>query len=174
MMSIASLGTIPLLAAAIVLNRTIGNGGQLTVAYYDFFSFYEKTGYSHVHGLSLITKPYPYGDLIPGQVVGRFYWSPFANANANFWATDGIAAIGLPGVAIISVVTMLLFVAMNAVTQRHDRLFAILCFLPFVTTLLNQSLFSSFWSGGALFLMVFFAISRMTPPPAPLLVRPRP
>lgn len=153
-------GTTAFFAAGIVLHRTIGNGGQLTMAYYDFFSFYERTGLSHVHGLNLFTRPYPYGPLEIGQVVGQFYWSPLMNANANFWATDGIAGMGLSGVVVISVLATALFVVMNSVTWRHDLFFSVLCFLPFVTTLLNQSLFSSFWSGGGFFLIVFFAVSR--------------
>jgi hypothetical protein len=169
MLSIAGLGQTALVTAAIILNRTLGNGGQLTVAYYDYFAFYARTGYSHVHGLGLLTQPYPYGDLILGQVVGQFYWSPFMNANANFWATDGLAAVGLPGVAIISVALALLLVVMNSVTRGYDQLFAVLCFLPFVSTLLNQSLFSGIWSGGAFILLLFFAFNRRAqdPPTSP-------
>jgi hypothetical protein len=156
----ANLGAVLFVAAAIVLHRTIGNGGQLTMAYYDFFSFHPKTDYSHVMGLRLLTHPYPYGDLIPGQVVGGFYWGPFTTANANFWATDGIAAMGLLGVAIISVGCALLFVVMNSVTRQYERLFVVLCFLPFVMTLLNQPLFSSFWSGGGFFMLLFFLFNK--------------
>lgn len=159
-------GTTAFFAAGIVLHRTIGNGGQLTMAYYDFFSFYARTGLSHVHGLNLFTRPYPYGSLEVGQVVGQFYWSPDMNANANFWATDGIAGLGLSGVVVISVLAAGLFVVMNSVTRRHDLFFSVLCFLPFVTTLLNQSLFSSFWSGGAFFLIVFFTVNRRVTVPA--------
>jgi hypothetical protein len=165
LLAIANLGTAAFLAAAIVINRAIGNGGQVTMAYYDFFSFYAQTGYSHVHGLNLFTRPYPYGNVVLGQVIGQFYWSPFMNANANFWATDGIAAMGLPGVAIISVLAALLFVVMNTVTEGYDQLFAFLCFVPFVMTMLNQSLFSSFWSGGALFLILFFVFDRRSVSP---------
>lgn len=165
MLAIPNLGGSAFLASAIVLHRTIGNGGQLTSAYYDFFSFHQQTAYSHVSGLNLFTDPYPYGDLGLGQVVGQFYWTPLMNANANFWATDGIAAIGLPGVAFISLVAALLFVVLNSVTERYDPLFVVLCFLPFVTTLLNQSLFSSFWSGGGFFLILFFAFDRRSAAP---------
>lgn len=174
MLAIANLGSAGFLAAAIVLSRTIGNSGQLTMAYYDFFSFYAKTGYSHVSGLNLVSRPYPYGNLGLGQVVGQFYWSPDMNANANFWATDGLAALGLPGVAVISVAAALLFAVMNSVTQRYHQLFVVLCFVPFVTSFLNQSLFSSFWSGGAFFLILFFAFNGRSVGPArrPVLFRP--
>jgi hypothetical protein len=148
------------LVSAIVLNRTIGNGGQLTMTYYDFFTFHAQTDYSHVNGIKLLTHPYPYGDLALGQVVGQFYWSPLANANANFWATDGIAAMGLVGVFFASVGSALLFVMMNSFTRLYDTRFVALCFLPFVITLLNQSMFSSFWSGGGFFLLLYFIFNK--------------
>jgi hypothetical protein len=165
MLAIPNLGSSAFLGSALVLHRTIGNGGQLTSAYYDFFSFHQQTAYSHVRGLNLFTDPYPYGDLGLGQVVGQFYWTPSMNANANFWATDGIAAMGLPGVAFISLVAALLLVVLNSVTEEYNQLFVFLSFLPFVTTLLNQSLFSSFWSGGAFFLILFFAFDRRSAAP---------
>ena len=160
LVAIGSLGGVPFVISALVLFRTIGNGGQLTMAYYDFFSFYPHTNYSHVNGLNLFTPPYPYGDLAVGQVVGQFYWSPFMNANAHFWATDGIAAMGLPGVAIASAGCALLFMLINSVTRAYNTLFVVLCFIPFMITLLNQSLFSSLWSGGAFFLLLFFLFNK--------------
>jgi len=36
----------------------------------------------------------------------------------------------------------------------------VLCFIPFMITLLNQSLFSSLWSGGAFFLLLFFLFNK--------------
>lgn len=155
----AILGTVAFVVSAVVLMRTIGNGGQLTSAYYDYFRAHVQTGYSHVNGLSLFTRPYPYGTLGIGQVVGEYYWSPFMNANANFWATDGIAALGLAGVLIISVVLTAWLMVMNSVTRDYDLLFVILLFLPFVTTVLNQSLFSAIWSGGGFLLLLFLALS---------------
>jgi hypothetical protein len=150
---------IVFIATSILLYRTIGNGGQITMAYYDFFSFHPQTHYSHVGGLKFFSRPYPYGNLGIGEVIGQHFWSPFMNANANFWATDGIAAMGLTGVIIVSLLCVALFLAMNAVSSRHDPLFVALCFLPFLITLLNQSLFSSFWSGGAFFLMLFMLLN---------------
>ena len=152
-------GTIPFLAASILINRTIGNAGQLAVTYYDFFCVLPQTNYAHVNGLKLLLPPYPYGDLIPGQVVGQYFSSPTANANASFWTTDGIAAMGLLGVGIASMGCALLFVTMNTVTHRHNLLFVTMCFLAFIATLLNQSMFSSLLSGGGLFLLAFFLMN---------------
>jgi hypothetical protein len=159
-------GTPLFLATAILLNRTIGNGGQITMTYYDFFSAHPQTNYAHVNGLNLLTPPYPYGDVPIGQVVGQFYWSPFMNANANFWATDGIAAIGAPGILVASVACVATLAALNAITREFDHGFVAVAFLPFITVLLNQSLFSSVWSGGAFFLAVFFLFARRDMPRA--------
>jgi hypothetical protein len=157
LVAVGRLGGVAFVISALLLFRTIGNGGQLTMAYYDFFSFYPHTQYAHVSGLNLLA-PYPYGELGVGQVVGQFYWSPLMTANAHFWATDGIAALGVPGVAVATAGCVMMFLMMNSVTRGHDPLFVVLSFIPFVITLLNQSLFSSFWSGGAFFLLVFFLI----------------
>jgi hypothetical protein len=156
LMAAANWGTIAFVVSSIVLMRTIGNGGQLTMAYYDFFVSHPHTDYSHVNGINLLVHRYPYGDLAVGQVVGQYYWSPEMNANANFWATDGLAALGLPGVIVVSVLCALFFIALNSVTREQNLLFVVLCFLSFANILLNQSLFSSIWSGGGFLLLLFF------------------
>jgi hypothetical protein len=163
-------GEAAFVAASLILYRTIGNGGWITQVYYEFFSFHPQTEFSHVMGIKELTKPYPYGELGIGQVVGTFHWNPTMNANANFWATDGIAGLGLPGVLIISGIGVVLFVAINTFTRPYDKLFVLLSFLPFISILLNQSMFSSVWSGGGLFLLLFFLINKRefeVLPPAP-------
>lgn len=161
--TIAQSSGIVWVIAATLLSRTIGNGGLMANVYYDFFSFHPQTDYSHVHGLNVLIHRNPYGDLLLGQVVGQFYYSADMNANASFWVTDGIAALGLPGVLVVSIACAILFIVINTVTREYNTLFATLCFLPFVTILLNQSLFSSFWSGGAFFLLLFFLFNRRSP-----------
>jgi len=156
LMRAAQLGGIAFVVSSVVLMRTIGNGGQLTLAYYEFFLTHPRTDYSHVNGIKLLVHRYPYGSLPVGQVVGQYFWSPEMNANANFWATDGVAAMGMTGVLIVSVLCALFFMAMNSITDEHDPLFVLLCFLSFANILLNQSLFSAIWSGGGFFLLLFF------------------
>lgn len=146
----------PFLLAGLFLSRTVGNGGMITMAYYDFFTTHPQTAYTHIHGIMEMTGAYPYGALSLGEVVGRFYWSQDMDANANFWATDGLAAAGLIGVPLITVLCALTMAVMNSVTDRFDRLFTAMCFLPFIVSLLNRSLFSSIWSGGAAFAILFF------------------
>lgn len=146
--------------SSLVLMRTIGVGGLLTRTYYDFFLTHPHTSYTNIKLIGMITGAYPYGTLAVGQVVGQYYWSGDMNANANFWATDGIASLGLIGVPVASVLCALLFMVVNAVTRGYNMLFVVLCFLPFLVTLLNTSLLSSVWSGGGFFLILFFLFNR--------------
>jgi hypothetical protein len=155
-------GTVTFLISSMLIHRTVGNGGQVTMAYHEFFSQHPQTDYSHINLVRMVTDAYPYGNLQVGQVVGQHFWSPDMNANANFWATDGLAALGLPGVAIVSIACAILFVAINSVTQSYNRLFVALCFLPFIVSVLNASLFSSLWSGGGIFLLMFFMLNRQS------------
>jgi len=136
--------------------RTIGNGGLLTSTYFDFFSTHPKTYYSHINLVNAITHAYPYGDKGLGQVIGQYYWSDDLNANANFWATDGIAALGMPGILSISIFVFAVFVVLNNVTKHHDKLFVIMCLIPFLSSMLNMSFFSSLLTNGGLLIILFF------------------
>ena len=154
---VTTLDSVWFIVSSLVMSRTIGNGGMLTMWYYDFFQTHPWTYYSHINLFNAFTHSYPYGDLILGQVVGKEYWADDMNANANFWATDGIAAMGLYGVAISSFVLFLIFVILNTFTRNYNKMFIALVFIPFIFSLLNTSLFSTLWSGGGFFLILFFS-----------------
>ena len=146
--------------SAVVLNRTIGNGGLLTYWYYDFFLNNPNTYFSHLNIINFFTESYPYKDLILGQVVGAEYWSVDMNANANFWATDGIASIGIMGVPVISVITSMFLILLNSITKKHNKLFVLFCFIPWILNITNTSFFSSLLTGGGGFLVLFFLFKR--------------
>ena len=159
MLSVGVPGSPAFMAASIVLYRTVGNAGLLTVVYDDFFAFHPQTNYAHINVLRTTTHAYPYGLEDVGAVVGRYYWTPDMNANANFFATDGIAAAGIGGIWIATLGILIVLAVMNSLTRPYERLFTFLCFLPFASALLNASLFTAVWSGGAVFLLVFFLLS---------------
>lgn len=160
LLAVKDTKSIAFMISSLVLVRTIGTGGLLTMQYYDFFSSHPQTSYTHINLVRMIADAYPYGTLEVGQVVGQYYYNVGINANANFWAMDGIAALGLLGVPVVTIPCALLFIVMNAVTRGYNRLFVVLCFLPFLVSLLNTSLFSSMWSGGAFFLLLFFLFNK--------------
>lgn len=153
--------------SSLVLMRTIGVAGLLTRTYYDFFLTHPHTEYTHIGIIGKVTGAYPY-DVPVGNAVGAYYWSWDMNANANFWATDGIAAMGMLGVVVATLGCLLLFAVMNTATRTHDKLFVVLCFLPFLMQLFNASLLSSIWSGGGFFLIVFFLLSEETDGATPI------
>lgn len=138
--------------------RTIGNGGFLTMHFYDFFSKFPKTYYSNIRIINLITNSYPYDSPELGLVVGSYYWTEDAGANANFWATDGIASVGLPGIILSSCFIFFVFFIINSITRKYNQLFILLCYMPFIFSVTNMSLFTSLFTGGAIlmsFLLVF-------------------
>jgi hypothetical protein len=149
-----------MMASSILMMRTVANGGLLAMQYFEFFSMNPQTNYTHINVVNALTGAYPYPGTGLGHVIGRYFYGYEMNANASFWATDGIAAAGLYGVLLATVGCSLVFVALNTFTRRYEPLYVVLCLLPFSVSLLNTSLFSSLWSGGALLLLVFFMIDR--------------
>jgi len=136
--------------------RIAGNGGYITMWYHDFFSTNPYTYYSHINFINAVTGAYPY-DVQLGQVVGGEYWGDM-NANANFWATDGIAAMGFWGVATITFLLFFTLVFFNSITKKINPLFVLLLTIPFIYSLLNVSLFSTLLTGGGFLVLLFFII----------------
>ena len=146
--------------SSILLSRTIGNGGLLTFWYFDYFSIHPKTYFSHVNIVEFIFQIYPYGNLGVGQVVGPYYWGELMNANANFWATDGIASFGVFGIVVITLIVFIFLVLLNSITKKHNKVFVLYCFLPFILSLTNTSFFSSLLTGGGGMLALFFMFNQ--------------
>lgn len=134
--------------------RTIGNSGSLTLHYFNFFAEHPKTYFTHINVVNKLTGLYPYGGDIVGQVVGKHYWSDETCANASFWATDGIAALGLPGIWVSSMLLAGTLAVLNALVPRANIRFALVALIPFLLSLLNTSMFSSMWTGGGLFVFL--------------------
>jgi hypothetical protein len=154
--SFFNFGMLP----SIVLARTIGNGGLLNFWYYDYFLNNPYTYWSHINLINYFTDSYPYEGFQLGQVVGMEYWSLEMNANANFWATDGFAAFGIYGVIIITFLVFLFLIFLNGITKKHNLNFVLICYIPFVLSLTNASLFTSLLTGGGILLCIFFLFNQ--------------
>ena len=144
--------------ASIIILRVIATGGILNVLYYEFFLDHPNTYYSHIGPINFFTNWYPYGDVSIGQVIGAYFVSDDLNANANFWASDGIASIGIIGVLVISIILFVIVVFLNTISKRHNQFFLILLFIPLLGTLLNTSLFQTMWSGGGFFITLLLLL----------------
>jgi hypothetical protein len=156
-------------ALFVVLMRTFSSNGLMTAWYYDFFQSNPRTFYSHVRGVNWLVH-YPY-ERSPALEIGSVYMGGNdADPTAHFWATDGIGALGLPGVLLISAFCALVFWALDSAAQKHDpRLSALVtCYAAY--NIANISIFTSLYSGGlavlilALYLMPAQAAARWKEP----------
>lgn len=140
----------------ITVMRTIGITGLFSAQYYNFFHYNQFTYFSHVAGPSFFIR-YPYEKVL-GLEIGQHFSGLFGlNSNAHFWATDGIAAMGLPGILVASVACAVLFWILDASANGHRVLFTALAYAFAAINLTNTSLFTTFLSGG-MFLSVFFLL----------------
>ncbi|WP_294089691.1 hypothetical protein [Sphingomonas sp.] len=143
--------------SSLIFMRTILLPGVIVGEFASFFSQFERTYYSH----SLVGRfivDYPYGDLSVGQVVGLYMFpdqgaAPF-ELNGNFIATDGIAALGLPGIPISFAVAAFSMHLLNMAGIKADRQATFAMSIPYLMTLSNTSAFSSFVTGGGVILVI--------------------
>jgi hypothetical protein len=137
----------------LVFFRSFGLAGLLTAQYYYFIQNNPITYYSHIKGVSLFVH-YPFQYPL-GTQVGYYYYFPLVDATAHFWATDGLAALRLPGIIIASLACAIVFWLLDSVGQRLDMKFVALTTFYATYSLANLSLFTTFLSGGLGLLLVF-------------------
>lgn len=124
--------------------------------FYDFFSHFPYTFLSHVSGINyFIAYPFNY-DL--GVEIGLYHYGGGINVNGGLWASDGIAAFGLIGIIISSIIASSFFYIIDSLSKEVDTRLVVLMlgFLPF--SFLNISFFTTILSSG-LFLFVLFLFS---------------
>lgn len=154
LVTLAKTSSIIFLFSSLFLMRTLSIGGLLNLKYYEFFTNHPNTYFSHVNIINGLTGIYPYGKKDLGQVIGSFYWSDRMNANANFWATDGIASTGIFGILLISLIFCGYLIILNFLTRYLNKSFVVLLAIPLTFSLLNISFFSTLISGGGFFILI--------------------
>jgi hypothetical protein len=138
----------------VILMRTLPMGGLVTAWYYNFFQQNPFTYYSHVTGVNWFVH-YPYANFI-GLEIGSFYQNGSdLDATAHFWATDGLEAMGLSGVLLISVFCALIFWVLDSVARRHDPRLSALIATYAAYNFANISIFTTLFSGGLSLLILF-------------------
>jgi hypothetical protein len=139
-------------AFSLVYMRTFAMSGCLTGVYAEFFLTHPVTHYSHISVMRMYFD-YPYAATL-GEVIGE-YLSPIGvapDANTNFFATDGMAALGFWGVAISGVLFRLFIAIFDNSTNRENV--AVLCcaIVPVLASAMNLSMFTTLLSGGGIVL----------------------
>lgn len=147
---------ISLNIAALIYMRTLGIQGVMTGVYADVFSYSPLTFWSHVNIINFFVD-YPYSKPL-GYFVGIILVGGAGfNANANFWATDGIAAFGNTGVVIIGAFIGLLLCFADKIVTKDNLVFSSTLSIPFIMSLGNASVFTSLVTGGGVIVFMFVA-----------------
>jgi hypothetical protein len=154
-------GPIQAVGLFVVLMRTLSINGLLTAQYFNFFQSNPLTYYSHIKIVNLFVH-YPYKYAIGQEIGVAFAGTPDLDATAHFWATDGIAGLGLPGIVLMSILCAFVFWILDSVAGKHDPYLAALvtCYAGY--NIANISLFTSLYSGGfALLILTLYLMPRV-------------
>lgn len=142
--------------------RIIAVPGQFVVDYFNFFSVEGYTYLSHVKGFNFfvpVPDAYVAEDRWPalGWIVGERWHGINSNSNASFFASDGIAAFGILGPLISSVLLSVYLFVLDAASKSIPKDIALASVFPLAFSLTNGSFFSAILSyGGFMFLVVFY------------------
>lgn len=151
---------IPLLyLKSMTFIRTFGTPGWTLVTYYDFFSEHEYTYYGHINIINFLFSNYPYGSYSLGQMIGIEYsGTSDANFNANFWSSDGFAAIGVGGPLLATFFLSIYLFILNNISRFYSPHFLCLFLVGYWQALLNVPLMTSMLSGGGLLVLLLLQI----------------
>jgi len=141
------------LASSIIFMRLFGTPGLLSGQYHHFFQNNPLTYYSHVTGINLLVDN-PYERPVSFEIGYYFMGNIDLNQNAHFWATDGLAALGLLGIIVISILCFFIFWLVDSLVVRHALIFTVLTTIFITLNLSNASLFTVLASGGLSFLTI--------------------
>lgn len=131
--------------------------GLLIAQYLQFFSEHALTFGSHITGLNAFI-PYPYDYDVP-RTVGYYYYGVLVTSNVNYWAQDGLAAFGLPGIPLISLVASVTYWILDSVTRTIPMQFVLVALGTVLFTISDNSLFTTLVTGGLLFFLVAFFLA---------------
>lgn len=138
---------------SLLIMRLLSTGGWTLTTYYEFFSFNGWTYYSHVNIIgSFLGKEY---STELGKLIGiEYFSSEDANFNANFWATDGIAAFGIIGIIFASFLMGYVLRIISKLSLHLDQRATAVLLSGFWLSILNSSIFTSMLSGGGLLILL--------------------
>src|SRR5690606_13689630 len=138
---------------AVIFMRSFAIQGALTGVYMEFFSDNPVTYFTHVGPVRAFAEAVynvPLGFVIGDHLGGEGAF----NANASFWATDGLAALGVLGVPVAAFIFILFMVVAKMLVSNEGVKFAACISIPFIMALGNASFFTNMLTGGGAILYV--------------------
>ncbi len=129
--------------------RTIGMAGQNTAGF-DYFAYnHGFTYWAHLKGVNKFVR-YSFTQDVGNEVGLLEQGGQDTQANTGFLATDGLSALGLAGVILISFVVGGYFWLVDCAASGHDSAFAVAAFSVPAFVLVNEGFFTSLLSAGTL------------------------
>lgn len=139
----------------LILVRLYSVPGQVFAHYVDFFSDNPHTYFSHVSGISWFVN-YPYDQAIP-LVIKEFY--PGGNQNANFWAQDAVAGMGIWAIPAVSAIFGVVLTIANTASRGLDPRFAMTAVSLTAQRFTDGTLATGLFSGGLALTLVMLALA---------------
>ncbi len=128
--------------------------------YQHFFQTMPHTYLAHVGVISrFVSNPY---DLPMGEEVSSFYGLTgkygLTNANASFFAMDGIGGFGLPGIILMALLCALVFWIVDSCARDFELKFSVPVLAMVIMSLTNVSLFTTLLGNGLIAWMLLFLL----------------
>ena len=146
--------------AFFLLVRVFTIPGSEMAQYQHFFQTMPHTYLSHV-GMVSRFLPNPY-ELSIGEEVSSFYGITgkygLTNANASFFAMDGIAGFGLPGIILMGLLCALVFWILDSCARDFDLKFSVPVLATVIVSLTNVSMFTTLLGNGLIAWMLLFLL----------------
>jgi hypothetical protein len=147
--------------ASVVLMRTFEMPGMLLGQYQYFFENNPHTHLGHVAGFNVIAAN-PYTSSL-GIEVGRFFGviseggkNGDVVSNASFFAMDGIAGFGLPGIPLMGFVCAAVFWMLDGCAKKLPLEFSVSGLAMIIVSMTNVSLFSTLLGNGLIAWILLF------------------
>ncbi len=141
--------------------RVIALPGILFSQYLDFFGEQGLTYWTHVRGFDLVIDVpvvYQHNPLFPylGRILADEFLGVDSNSNANLFAYDGAAALGVLGVLIICLLLTLWLLVLDYAANKWSPAFVLPVVFPMAYALTNGSFFTVLLSFGGIFWIILF------------------
>lgn len=155
-------GSVAHIAYSVIFMRSIGISAQFAPCYISVFDTHPYTYYSHISIVRKLFGGYPFSDPSLGNAVWEAYTGENdMNANANFWLTDGVAAFGILGVVLITILFYVLLLYLNKISNAHNQSIIFAMFIPIIIIFTNASLFTTLLSGGLIIAMIILRYCKL-------------
>ena len=129
--------------------------------YQHFFETMPHTYLAHVGVISRFVMPNPY-ELSMGEEVSSFYGLSgkygLTNANASFFAMDGIGGFGMPGILLMGLLCALVFWIVDSCARDFELKFSVPVLAMVIMSLTNVSLFTTLLGNGLIAWMLLYLV----------------